>query len=289
MFLQILIAGFSNGALYALIAFGFVAVNNVAGWLNLPQGMYLFVGAFLALMFMSLSLPLPVAIILAVILTTIIGVLLVRLTISRMRQPEFNAEVLIMCGLGYLYQGIMQVAFGKDPKPFPAFSEQLSVEFLGANIATQSLWVIGITVVLGIALWYFFGRQLYGKAMRATAQNPLAAKLVGINTMSMTTLAIALSAGIGALAGIAIAPLYYVVFNVGWLFTLKGVVAGVVGGGLISYPGAFVGGIVIGLIEAFTIGYATSLFKDVVVFLILIIILILRPAGIIGQSKITSM
>jgi len=284
MFLQILIAGFSNGALYAVIAFGFVVVFNVAGWIKFPQGMYLFVGAFLALTFMSLNLPLPVAVIAAVISTTIIGVLLARATIIRMRQPEFNAAVLIMCGLGFLYEGIMQVAFGKYPKPFPFFSEQLSIKFLGAHIPIQSLWLIGITVLLGIALWYFFGRQLYGKAMRATAQNPLAAKLVGINTRTMTTLSIALSAGIGALAGIAMAPLTYVVFNVGWLFTMKGLVAAVIGGGLISYPGAFVGGVVVGLIEAFTIGYVTSTYKDVVLFAILIIILILRPAGILGRQ-----
>ena len=289
MFLQVLIAGVSNGSLYALIAFGFVVVFNVAGWLNLPQGMYLFLGAFLALTFMSLNLPLPAAAILAVISTTAIGVLVARATIIRMRQPEFNAAVLIMCGLGFLYEGIMQVAFGKSPTAFPSFSEQLSIEFLDTHIATQSLWLIGVTVLLGIALWYFFGRQLYGKAMRATAQNPLAAKLVGINTTSMTTLAIALSAGIGALAGIAVTPLYYVVFNVGWLFTMKGLVAAVVGGGLVSYPGAFVGGIVVGLIEALTTGYVTSLFKDVVLFVILIIILILRPAGIVGESKMTSL
>jgi branched-chain amino acid transport system permease protein len=287
MFLQLLVAGIANGALYAVMAFGFVLVFNVGGWLHFPQGMYSFLGAFIALTLMEVHLPLPAAAVLAIIATTVVGVVLARTTIVRMRQPEFNAAVLIMCGLGFLYQGIMQVAFGKYPKAFPFFSKTWSLDFGGASIATQSLWLIGITVLLGIALWYFFGRHLYGKAMRATTQNPLGAKLVGINILTMTTLSVGLAAGIGALAGIAVAPLAYVVYDAGWLYTMKGLVAAVLGGGLVSYSGAFVGGLVVGLIESFTIGYLTSSYKDVVLFSILIIILLLRPAGILGKGQAT--
>jgi len=253
------------------------------GTLNFPQGMYLLLGAFFALMFLELGLPLPLAAIVAVIVVVIIVALFTRFTAIHMRHKEFSALVLVMCGLAFLYEGIMLLAFGFYPKPFPAFSETIVVQLGELFIATQSIWVIGITVVLGIALWYFFNRHIYGKAMRATSQNPVAARLIGVNIKTMMTLSVILSAGLGATAGIAVAPLSYVIYNVGWMLTMRGFVAAVIGGGLTSYVGAFVGGLVVGIIEAVTIGYVTSMFKDVVLFGILIVLLILRPNGLLGK------
>ena len=287
MFLQLLSNGVSMGAIYALVAFGFVVVFNVTGWLYFPQGNYLFIGAFFALTFLGLNLPLPAAVILAIIATTMIGILFERLSLGRMRQPGFAVAVLIMSGAMFLYDGIMMVGWGRYPKVMPFFSEQLGVDFFGAAIPTQSLWLIGITIILGVALWYFFNRQLYGKAMRATSQNPVASRLVGINTRTMVILAMALSSGIGALGGIVIAPLTYVVWNASVSYTMKGFVAAVIGGGLVSYTGAFVGGLVVVLIEAFVTGYITSLFKDVVLFAILIIVLVWRPTGLLGPRQQT--
>jgi len=285
IFLQLLASGLSNGAVYALVAFGYVVIFNVAGWLNFPQGNYMMFGAFLTLTFLALNLPLPVAAILAIITTTGIGISFERLAIGRMRQPGAVMAILIMIGAVFLFDGIKMVLFGKYPKSMPLFSEQFSVEFAGVAIPTQSLWVIGITIIVGIALWYFFNRQFYGKAMRAVSQNPLAAKLVGINTRRLVILAVAISSGIGALGGIAIAPLTFVVYNAAMIFTLRGFIAAVIGGGLVSYPGAFLGGVLVGLIEAFTIGYVTSLYKDVVLFSVLIIILLWRPTGLLGPRE----
>ncbi len=286
MFLQLLIGGLSNGALYALVAFGFVVIFNVARWLNFPQGQYMLFGGFLTIMFMS-YMPLPVAALLAIIVTAGIGVLFERLTLGRMRQPNFNVSVLIMVGAAFLFDGIMMVAWGKRPLVLPPFTEQLGVKFLGAAIPIQSLIMIGSTVVVGLALWYFFNRQLYGKAMRATSQNPAAARLVGINTRNMVIMAVVLSAGIGAFGGIIIAPLTYVIYSAGMHYGVLGFVAAVVGGGLTSYTGAFVGGILVGLIEAFTIGYITSLYKDAILFAILILVLIFRPTGILGPREVS--
>ena len=285
MALQLLANGVTMGSLYALAAFGFVVIFNVTGWLNFPQGNYMFFGAFLTLTFLSLNLPLPAAVILAIIATTMIGVLFERLTLGRMRQPGFAVAVLIMSGAMFLFDGIKMVGFGRYPKTLEPFSEQLGVEFLGMAIPTQSLWMIGTTVVLSITLWYFFNRQLYGKAMRATSQNPVASKLVGINTTTMVILAVALSSGIGALGGIVIAPLTFIVWNAAVPYTMKGFVAAVIGGGLVSYTGAFVGGLMVGLIEAFVTGYVTSLFKDTILFAILIAVLIWRPAGLLGSRQ----
>jgi branched-chain amino acid transport system permease protein len=179
----------------------------------------------------------------------------------------------------------MRIAFGRYPKLFPPFSEPLGFKFFNAYIATQSLWLIGITLFLGVALWYFFSRQLYGRAMRATSQNQIAARLVGINTKSMIALSFAISAAIGAIGGIVVAPLTYVVYNGGWLHTMRGILAAVIGGGLSSYMGAFVGGFTIGILEALTVGYVTSLFKDAVLFAVLLAILVWRPAGILGKKN----
>ena len=285
IFLQLLVSGLANGAVYALVALGYVVIFNVAGWLNFPQGNYMMFGAFFTLTLLGLNLPLPVAAILAIIITTSIGVLFERLAIGRMRQPSLNTAILIMIGAIFLFDGIMMVSFGKYPKTLPFFSEQFSVEFFGVAIPTQSLWVIGITIALGFALWYFFNRQFYGKAMRAVSQNPLAAKLAGINTQRMVVLAVAISSGIGALGGIVISPLTFTMYNAGISFTLKGFIAAVIGGGLVSYPGAFLGGVVVGLIESFTIGHVTSLYSDVVLFGVLIIILLWRPTGILGPRE----
>ena len=285
IFLQLLVSGLANGAVYALVAFGYVVIFNVAGWLNFPQGNYMMFGAFFTLTFLALNLPLPVAAILAIIITTGIGISFERLTIGRMRQPTLNMAILIMIGAIFFFDGVMMVVFGKWPHALPFFSERFSVEFAGAFIPTQSLWVIGITIALGFALWYFFNRQFYGKAMRAVSQNPLAAKLAGINTQRMVILAVAISSGIGALGGIVISPLTFTVYNAGISFTLKGFIAAVIGGGLVSYPGAFLGGILVGLIESFTIGHVTSLYSDVVLFGVLIVILLWRPAGILGPRE----
>ncbi len=284
-FTQLLFSGVSNGALYGLVAFGYVVIFNAAGWLNFPMGQYMLLASFLALTFLALNLPLLVAAILAIIATMVIGVLFERLALGRMRQPGFTAAVLIMTGAIFLYDGIMMVVWGRYPKAMPLFSEKMGFEFLGATIPTQSIWMIGITIILGVALWYFFNRQLYGKAMRATSQNPVASRLVGINTTTMVILAVALSSGIGALGGIIIAPLTFVLWNVGVHYTVKGFVAAVIGGGLVSYTGAFVGGLMVGLIEAFVTGYVTSLFKDTILFAILIIVLIWRPVGLLGSRQ----
>ncbi len=287
MFLQALISGVYNGALYALIALGFVVIFNVSGWLNFPQGQFMFIGAFLTLTFLSLNLPMPAAVILAIMATTIIGVLFERLTLGRMRQPGFAVAVMIMVGGSFLFDGIMMVSFGKALRAFPPFIEKWSVGFFGAAVPTQALVLIGITIILGVALWYFFNRQLYGKAMRATSQNPMASRLVGINTQAMVVLSFVLSASMGALSGIIIAPLTYVVYNAGLTFAMKGFVAAVIGGGLVSYPGAFLGGLLVGIIESYTTVYVTSLFKDAVLFAILIIVLVLRPTGLLGPRQQT--
>ncbi len=285
IFLQLLTSGLANGAIYALVAFGYVVVFNVAGWLNFPQGNYMMFGAFFTVAFLALNMPLPVAAVAAIAITTGIGIAFERLAIGRMRQPTLNTAILIMIGAVFFFDGVMLLLFGMRPQTLPFFSETFSVSFAGAFINTQSLWVIGITITLGIALWYFFKRQLYGKAMRAVSQNPLAARLVGINPRRLIILAVAISSGIGALSGIAIAPLTFIFYSAGLLFGLKGFIAAVIGGGLVSYPGAFLGGIVVGLIEAFTIGYLTSIFSDAVLFSVLIILLLWRPTGLLGPRE----
>jgi branched-chain amino acid transport system permease protein len=285
MVLQLLISGLSNGALYALIAFGYVIVFNVTGWLNFPQGQYMFVGAFFTLTFLALGMPMPVAVILAIIATTIIGILFERLTLGRIRQPTFNVSLIILMGGTFLFDGIMMVVWGRYPQAMPPFSEKMGLHLLGAVIPTQSLWMVGITILLGIALWYFFSRQLHGKAMRAAAQNPLAARLVGINKRTMVIIAFALSSGVGAIAGITITPLTFIVYDAGTAVSIMGFVAAVLGGGLASYTGAFVGGLAVGLIESFVTGYVTSLFTHTILFAILIVILIWRPTGLLGRRQ----
>ncbi len=285
MVLQLLVSGISNGALYALIAFGYVVIFNVTGWLNFPQGQYMFIGAIFTLFFFEMGIPLPLAILLSIIITAIIGVAFERASLGQIKAPSFNVAVLIMSGAMWLYDGVMMVTFGRYPKLLPPFSQPLAINLGGTSIPTQTIWMIFVTIISGVALWYFFSKQLYGKAMRAVAQNPLASQLVGISTRTMVIIAVALSSGIGALCGATIAPLTFVVWNGGTPYSVIGLVAAVIGGGLVSYTGAFAGGVLIGVIESFATGYISSLFKDVILFGVLIMVLIWRPNGLLGMKQ----
>ena len=265
-FLQFLYSGMTVGSAYALAALGFTIIYNTSGVINFAQGEFIMLGGMLAAVMSAAGVPLPLAIIVAVIATGIVGLLMEKTVI----EPAQNAQVITW--------------LGKDTHSLPAFSGDTPIEFLGASLLPQSLWVLGVTVVIVLVLGWFFGRTLMGKAMLATSHNKLAAQLVGINTRKVLLFSFGLSALLGAAGGILVAPITYTSYDAGIMLGLKGFVAAVLGG-LGGGAGAIAGGLILGIAEAMTAGYISSAYKDAVPFVLILLILFFLPQGLFGAKN----
>ncbi len=177
------------------------------------------------------------------------------------------------------------MVFDKQFHSLAAFSGDAPVMIGGAAVLPQSFWVLGGAVVIVILLWVFFNRTTIGKAVLATAANRLAARLVGINTSFVIGLSFVLSAAIGAIAGILVTPITLTNYDVGTLLALKGFAAAMVGG--MGNPiGAILGGLIVGLLEAFSAGYLSSTYKDAVAFIVILAVLFAMPGGLLGRASV---
>ncbi|PKO88961.1 MAG: branched-chain amino acid ABC transporter permease [Betaproteobacteria bacterium HGW-Betaproteobacteria-12] len=241
-FLQFLFSGVTVGATYALAALGFTLIYNASNVINFAQGEFIMLGGMLAVFFTMSGLPLPVALALAIIVPAIVGVLVEKLAIEPVKGAETVTLIIITIGASLVIRGLVQVWLGKNTHSLPAFSGDEPIHILGATLLPQSLWVLGVTALVVIALWYFFSRTLQGKAMLATSFNRTAAELVGINTGWVLFMSFAMSAALGALGGILVTPITLTSYDVGIMLGLKGFVAAVVGG-LGNGLGAVIGGL----------------------------------------------
>jgi len=283
-FLQFLFSGLTVGATYALAALGFTLIYNASNVINFAQGEFIMLGGMLAVFFTMSGLPLPVALVLAIIVPAIIGVLVEKLAIEPVKGAETVTLIIITIGASLVIRGLVQVWLGKNTHSLPAFSGDEPIHILGATLLPQSLWVLGVTALVVIALWYFFSRTLQGKAMLATSFNRTAAELVGINTGWVLFMSFAMSAALGALGGILVTPITLTSYDVGIMLGLKGFVAAVVGG-LGNGLGAVIGGLLVGILEAMGAGYISSSYKDAIPFVLILLILFFMPRGLFGGKS----
>lgn len=283
--LQFLFSGVTVGATYALAALGFTLIYNASNVINFAQGEFIMLGGMLAVMFTQAGLPLPAALLLAVLVPAVVGVLIEKLAIEPVKGAETVTLIIITIGASLVIRGLVQVFLGKGTHSLPAFSGDTPIEILGATLMPQSLWVLGVTAVVVVLLWYFFNRTLTGKAMLATSFNRTAAELVGINTNGVLFMSFAMSAALGALGGILITPITLTSYDVGIMLGLKGFVAAVLGG-LGNGLGAVVGGLLVGVLEAMGAGYLSSAYKDAIPFVLILFILFFMPRGLFG-AKVT--
>lgn len=283
-FLQFLFSGITVGATYALAALGFTLIYNASNVINFAQGEFIMLGGMLAVVFAQAGLPLPAALLLAILLPAVVGVLIEKLAIEPVKGAETVTLIIITIGASLVIRGIIQVVLGKGTYTLPSFSGETPIEILGATLLPQSLWVLGVTALVVVALWYFFNRTLQGKAMLATSVNRLAAELVGINTGWVLFMSFAMSAALGALGGILITPITLTSYDVGIMLGLKGFVAAVVGG-LGNGLGAVVGGLLVGILEAMGAGYVSSAYKDAIPFVLILFILFFMPRGLFGGKS----
>lgn len=282
--IQFVASGLTAGAIYALVALGFSIIYNASGAINFAQGEFVMIGGMSAVTLVAAGLPLPVALPLAVLVGGAVGLLLEKLAIEPARNAGTVTLIIITIGAALFLRGLAQLVWDKRIHALPSFSGDQPIALLGATMLPQSLWVLGGTALAVAALSWFFGRTLYGKAMLATSYNPLAARLVGINTRTVLFVSFGLAAMLGALAGVLIAPITFTSYDTGILLGLKGFAAAMLGG-LGSFSGAVAGGLLLGLLESLGAGFVSSAYKDAIAFVIILAVLFFLPGGLLGARR----
>jgi branched-chain amino acid transport system permease protein len=283
--IQYIFTGVTVGSIYAMVALGFNIIYNVTEIINFAQGEFVMLGGLFMVFFTAaVHLPLPLAFLLTVAAVTGVGALMERSTINPLKNATVLTMIIVTIAVSILLKGIAMFIWGKDPYIFPPFTGSTPIFILGAAIQTQTLWVLLITGVVVVLLTLFFKKTRYGKAMLACADDPEAARLVGIKVSVMVLISFALSAAIGAVAGAIITPISLMEYDRGALLGLKGFGAAVLGG-LGSFYGAVVAGFFLGIIESLCAGLISSGYKDAVALLLLLLVLFVRPSGLFGNVE----
>jgi len=285
--LQYLITGLTVGSIYAMVAIGFNIIYNVTEIINFAQGEFVMLGGLTVVtLHVTLKIPIILAFPLTIILITLVGILLDRLAIRPIRKPSVLTLIIATIAASIIIKGTAMIIWGKDPFDLPAFSGRNPIGFLGAVIQPQYFWVFGFLIIIVIALTIFFEKTIIGKAMIACADNVNAASLVGINVKRMILLSFSLSAAIGAVAGIIVTPIALMEYDRGAMLAVKGFGAAILGG-LGSFPGAILGGLIMGTLESFGAGIISSGYKDAFALIVLLAILFFKPSGIMGDIEIS--
>lgn len=283
--MQFILSGVTVGAVYALVALGFTIIYNASDVVNFAQGEFVMLGGMVTVFASAAGVPLPLAALLAIIVSVLVGLLLYWLAIEPARDASPVTLIIITIGASILLRGAAQILFDKQFHKLPSISGDTPVNLLGAAIQPQSFWVLGGTAVIVILLYIFLERTVVGKAVLATAANKLAARLVGINTATVMALAFGGSAAIGAVAGVLITPITLTSYDVGTMLALKGFAAAMLGG--MGNPiGAVAGGLILGLLEALGVGYISSTYKDAFAFIVILLVLFAMPQGLFGRRTV---
>ncbi|MBI1201238.1 MAG: branched-chain amino acid ABC transporter permease [Rhodopseudomonas sp.] len=283
--LQLLVAGIGTGSIYALIALGFNVVFKSTGAMNFAQGEWVVMGGMISALLFASTHNIGLACIAAVVIVSVIGILSERLVVWPLRRPNALLITLVSIGLAICSRSLVMMILGKKPVGYPGFSEASTLFVGGIAIQTQTLWIVGLTLVFLLAMHLFFEHTIMGKALRAAAADRDAAAIVGVRVETTVMLSFAIAAFGGALAGALITPLTLSSYDQGALFGFKGFSAAMLGG-IGSLPGAIVGGLALGLLEAFGSFYISSDFKDAIAFAVLLAILFARPAGLLGRADV---
>ena len=283
--LQYTLSGLSTGSIYALIGLGFAIIYSSTSIINFAQGEFVMLGGMLTLFFhITLQIYLPFAIILAILVSTAVGALFERLAISPLKDAEPIILVIITIGGSILIRGIAMLLWGKDTYCLPMFSGNEPIVLWGATIMPQNLWIFGVTLLIIMTNRLFFYHSIIGKAMRACSFNHMASSLIGIDVKQMVFFSFAVSSAMGAVAGIIIAPLTMTSYDVGIMLGLKGFCAAIIGG-MSTGIGTVAGGLIVGILESLGAGLISSGYKDAIAFIILLLILFVRPQGLFAKDE----
>ena len=297
MFTQQLINGLALGAVYALIALGYTMVYGILQLINFAHGEIYMLGAYLGIIVLgvltylglttySLSLSLLLTVIISMLFCAAYGAVIERVAYRPLRNASKLAPLISAVGMSIILQNFVMLAQGKEYKNLPPMLPSQGVIIFGANISPVQIFILTASVLIMAGLQFFVARTRLGKAMRATSQDRVMAGLVGININQVISITFMIGSSLAAVAGVMVTLYYGVVhFFMGYLAGIKAFTAAVLGG-IGSIPGAMLGGFMLGLIENFGASYISSVYKDAFAFLVLIITLIIRPAGLLGQKSV---
>jgi branched-chain amino acid transport system permease protein len=280
---QLLAQGVTFGSVYALMALGYHLIYVSTGILNFALGEQLVISALIVLSLVALGLPLWPAVAVAVLIGAGIGALYERLVFRPAERLGHIGPIIGSIGvLLVIYYG-RNLVWDPEPRAFPPFSglPNQAVDFLGGRWLVQSFWVLGVTAALLLAITLFFQRTRYGRAWRAVAHSQLGARLCGVNPALVSAGAVALASALVTVGGIVIAPITLAGGFFGLAFAVKGFAAAVIGG-FDSTPGVVAGGLIVGLIESFAIGFASAEVANIVLYSLLVATLLVRPVGLFG-------
>ena len=280
--MQFIFAGLTNGAIYALVALGFGVVHNTMGIVNFTQVDFVSLGGML-LYSALFAAGLPM---LAALGTAILGVTMVAMAVEWFGlRPSRSQNTLVLIfltiGISIILRGLMKLVWGKNRLAVPPLTGEEPVRFLGAAILPQTLWILVLTALAIVVLVLFFRYTTMGLAMRAVHTNPVAAAIVGLRVTRVKAMSFALAGALGGLAGCLVTPITTLSYDVGVLLGLKGFAAAILGG-FGSFPGAILGGLALGLLESLSAAYLSSAYKDVIAFVVLLVVLFVRPKGLVG-------
>ena len=284
-FVQTLISGLSLGSIYALIALGYTMVYGIAKMLNFAHGDIIMVGAYAAVVAVfSIGLPPALAIIMSIVVCARLGMLIERLAYKPLRQAPPLTVLITAIGVSYLLQNVSLLIFGSEQKAFPTLFEIPTIYIGEVMIDGITLVTLVVTAIIMISLTLFISKTRMGKAMRAVSEDKEAAGLMGISTNRTITITFAIGSALAAVASIFYGATYiYIKPTTGAMPGIKAFTAAVFGG-IGSIPGAMLGGIVLGLIEQFSKAYISTLWADAIVFAVLVIVLVVKPTGLLGKK-----
>ncbi len=287
LFLSYLINGISLGSVYAIIALGYTMVYGIAKMLNFAHGDIIMVGAYVCFWAMqALGCPTIVSIVIAMVVCTVLGMLIERLAYKPLRQATSLAVLITAIGMSYLLQNIALLIWGANPKNFTSVVSigKLSL-FNGKLLITgEAIVTVLANIVIMLALTFFTGKTKMGKAMRAVSEDKGAAELMGINVNATISLTFAIGSALAAIAGVLLCSSYPMLMpTTGAMPGIKAFTAAVFGG-IGSIPGAMLGGILLGIIEILGKAYISQELGDAFVFAVLIVVLLVKPSGLLGKQ-----
>lgn len=286
-FLTNLINGLSLGSVYAIIALGYTMVYGIAKMLNFAHGDIIMVGGYICFCAVSyLGLPTGVGVLLSIVGCTVLGIVIEHLAYKPLRDAPSLDVLITAIGVSYFLQNSALLIWGSDTKSFPSVVNLPSVSLFGGQLVVSAITILtvvtGIVVMIGLTM--FTGKTRMGKAMRACSEDRGAATLMGINVNSTISLTFAIGSGLAAVAGVLMCSAYPTLIpTTGSLPGIKAFTAAVIGG-IGSIPGAFVGGLVLGVIEIFAKAYVGTQLADAIVFGVLIVVLLVKPSGLLGKT-----
>jgi branched-chain amino acid transport system permease protein len=283
--LQYLIAGLTYGTIYAVVGMGFNIIYNATGIINFAQGEFVMLGGMVAVSLYQVV-PLPIAIAGAVLVTMAIGALIEAAFMRWLAAPSILRMIIITIGVSILIREAALLTWGQQVRALPYFTgnEVTSLPMGGARISPQVLWTLGVCALMMVLITAFFRWTMVGRQMRACASNRVAAALCGLPTRNLVTLSFMLSAGMGALAGCVVCPITQTQYGIGTGLAMKGFTVAILGG-LGNSLASVVAGLVLGVLESFSVSLMPTAYKDAVAITVLLGILFVRPSGLFGAAE----